>query len=416
MAAGHPEASAYFYSLATYLKAVLDNDRFRSSASATHPACASPSGRPVARDPVDPKKLVASGYDAAAERYVGWSAGDRARERYTDLVQRALPEGACVLDLGCGAGVPTARRLAECFVVTGVDVSRRQVELARRNVPSATFVHADMADLSFPAGSFDAVVAFYSIVHLPREEHAGLLRLVADWLKPGGLFVASMGSSASEGGVQEDWLGVPMYFSHHDARTNRRLVEEAGLCVIRADEVAQDEDGKRVTFLWMVARKDGGTTTQHSTRSGSRRGNRGMRPDGRDHGLLALWAADCAERVLPYFEEEYPGDERPRNAIEAARAWARGEINMGEARTAAFAAHAAARGAGGAPVHAAHAAGHAAATAHVAGHAAHSAGYAVKAASAANPADSDAAARERDWQYHRLPEHLRPVAFPVQND
>jgi len=135
------------------------------------------------------------------------------------------------------------------------------------------------------------------------------------------------------------------------------------------------------------------------------------RLDEQDHRSLALWAADCAEHVLPYFEEKYPGDNRPRNAIEAGRAWVRGEIAMSEARAAAFAAHAAARAADHAAARAAaRAAGHAAATAHVAGHARHAAAYAVTAATAAA-----ATATERDWQYRRLPEHLRPVVFPARN-
>jgi hypothetical protein len=139
------------------------------------------------------------------------------------------------------------------------------------------------------------------------------------------------------------------------------------------------------------------------------------RLDEQDHRSLVLWAADCAEHVLPYFEDKYPKDDRPRQALEAGRAWVRGEIAMSAARAAAFAAHAAARDADHAAARAAaRAAGHAAATAHVAGHARHAAAYAVAAATAAaNPTDAgDATATERDWQYRRLPEHLRPVAFP----
>lgn len=143
-----------------------------------------------------------------------------------------------------------------------------------------------------------------------------------------------------------------------------------------------------------------------------------MRLDERDHRSLVLWATDCAEHVIPYFEEKYPKDDRPRKAIEAGRAWVCGEIGMSEARAAAFAAHAAARNADEAPARAAaRAAAHAAATAHVAGHAAHAADYAVKAAATAVPTDSAAAAaEERDRQYQRLPEHLRPVAFPVRSN
>jgi hypothetical protein len=114
----------------------------------------------------------------------------------------------------------------------------------------------------------------------------------------------------------------------------------------------------------------------------------------RDHRSVVLWATDCAERVLPYFEEKYPDDSRPRKAVEAGRAWVRGEIAMSEARAAAFAAHAAAHTADQAS---ARAAARAAAPAHVAGHARHSATY------AAVPTDADAAtAKERDWQYRHL--------------
>ena len=129
----------------------------------------------------------------------------------------------------------------------------------------------------------------------------------------------------------------------------------------------------------------------------------------RDHRSLVLWATDCAEHVLPYFEGKYPKDDRLRGAVEAGRAWARGEIAMSEARAAALAAHAAARSAG-----------HAAATAHVASHAAHAANYALTAArspDAAVPTESAAAsARERDWQYRRLLKYLRPVAFPARGN
>ena len=136
-----------------------------------------------------------------------------------------------------------------------------------------------------------------------------------------------------------------------------------------------------------------------------------MKLDRRDHSSLALWAADCARWALSYFEGERPGDDRPRRAIEAGRAWARGEIKVGEARAAAIAAHSAARPAAR---YAARAAGHAAATAHMAAHARHAASYATRAVAhaAASAAPDDALAGERDLKYRCLPEHLRPAVFP----
>lgn len=130
------------------------------------------------------------------------------------------------------------------------------------------------------------------------------------------------------------------------------------------------------------------------------------RLDGLDQKTLALWAAACAEHALPHFEVKHSADPRPRQAIEAARAWARGEIRMPEARTAAFAAHAAARTCDcPAARAAARAAGHAAGTAHVSGHTRRAAAYAVTAFAAATPLQADvAAASERAWQIARLPD------------
>ena len=131
-----------------------------------------------------------------------------------------------------------------------------------------------------------------------------------------------------------------------------------------------------------------------------------------DQWTLALWAADSAAHVLSLFEEKHAKDDRPRKAIEAVNAWTRGELSVSQARAAAFAAHAAARDCGDAAGRAAaRSAGHAAATAHLAGHARYAAAYAVTASRASDPAHPDAAvATERDWQFRRLPKHLRAVA------
>ena len=104
---------------------------------------------------------------------------------------RELPPDASVLDLGCGAGIPATRWLSERFTVTGVDFSAKQLELARRHAPGATFIRADMTDLSFAPETFDAVVALHSIIHVPRTEHLTLLKNVSRWLKPGGAFLAT---------------------------------------------------------------------------------------------------------------------------------------------------------------------------------------------------------------------------------
>jgi hypothetical protein len=135
-----------------------------------------------------------------------------------------------------------------------------------------------------------------------------------------------------------------------------------------------------------------------------------------DHRLLALWAATCAEHVLPLFEAARPSDGRPRHAIEQARAWARGEIRMTESRAAAGHANAAARDLRGAPRFAAYAAAQAAAVAHVAAHELGAAAYAIKAvrAAASAGAGDEAGRRECRWQREHLPPPIRDLVLDDQ--
>ena len=135
-----------------------------------------------------------------------------------------------------------------------------------------------------------------------------------------------------------------------------------------------------------------------------------------DHHLLAVWAADCAEHVLHYFEREQPGDERPRRAIDLARIWARGEIAMTPARTAGGHAMGAARSLLGPAREAAFAAGQAGVVAHVAAHELGAAAYAIRAVrAAASASDRDAAGRrECEWQRAQLPSQIRDLVLDDQ--
>jgi len=204
----------------------------------------------------DPRKAtVQAGYDELAPRFGDWMArveGDP-WERFLEQLADHLEPGARVLDLGCGNGQKTAR-LAGRFDVTGVDLSEEQLRLARTEVPGATFVQADFAELDFPTKSFDAVTAFYSISHVPREEHRSLFAEIARWLRPGGLFLASLSASGTSDWTDE-WLGVEMFFSGHDADTNRRLLRELDFELLIDDEVTMREPENDATFLWVLARK-----------------------------------------------------------------------------------------------------------------------------------------------------------------
>lgn len=198
--------------------------------------------------------LVAAGYDAMADTWEAWSAevSDDPRAQWLDRLVSQLPDGARVVELGCGNGTAETRRLAERFTLTGVDLSVEQLRRARERVPRATFVHADLTDVAFAEGSVDAVCAFYVLNHVPRELLPELFERVRTWLRPGGLFLATLGASDLES-WEGDWLGVPMFFSGHDPSRNRELLRRFEL--IDDEVVTIREPEGHVSFHWILARR-----------------------------------------------------------------------------------------------------------------------------------------------------------------
>ena len=203
----------------------------------------------------DPRTgLVGAGYDAMADTWESWSSAvtdDPRHEWLAKLVDR-LPDGAQVVELGCGNGTDETRELARRFRLTGVDLSGEQLRRARGRVPEASFVQADLTSVEFGEASIDAVCAFYALNHVPRDLLPDLFARVHTWLRPGGLFLATLGASDIEN-WQGEWLGVPMYFSGYDPDHNRALLASFELV---ADEVVTiTEPEGAVTFHWVLARR-----------------------------------------------------------------------------------------------------------------------------------------------------------------
>jgi SAM-dependent methyltransferase len=193
----------------------------------------------------DPKTLVRTGYDALSVRYDETFASTTKYASWLGAVISSLPQAAAVVDLGCGNGVPVLRDLvAAGHRVTGVDFSAVQAMRARQLVPAATVLESDLTAVRFSPASLDAVFAFYSIVHIPLAEQPALLHRIAGWLRPGGVFAATLGFE-SWTGVDKDWLGggTPMWWSHADAATNRRWLLDTGLTIEREKFLAEGDSG-----------------------------------------------------------------------------------------------------------------------------------------------------------------------------
>jgi cyclopropane fatty-acyl-phospholipid synthase-like methyltransferase len=165
-----------------------------------------------------------------------------------------LEDGARILELGCGAGVPDTLLLAERFRVTGVDISEEQIARARANVPDAGFIRADFTALELEPDQFDAVAAFYSFNHVPRDLLAGLFENIHSWLVPGGLLLAAFGTSDTEAWTG-DWLGTTMFFSSFPPGTTRRMLSDAGFELLQDELAPMREPEGEVPFHWVLARR-----------------------------------------------------------------------------------------------------------------------------------------------------------------
>ncbi|KAJ3577710.1 hypothetical protein NPX13_g2853 [Xylaria arbuscula] len=221
------------------------------------------------------KDRLKASYDAVASTYNEWTIPhsqqrikylDKALE-YLDLKSDPEKKSPTFLELGCGCGLPITKKLLETHPSAKVianDLSTTQISIAKENLISGPedevakrleLIPGDMSALTFPNESLDLVVAFYSIIHLPRVEQTALLGRIAQWLKPGGYFVANFSAEEAEAIVMDKWLEDKdwMFWSGWGQAKTLETMKEAGL-EVRVASVDKDVvDG--VSFLWTVANR-----------------------------------------------------------------------------------------------------------------------------------------------------------------
>ncbi|MFO7796183.1 MAG: class I SAM-dependent methyltransferase [Promethearchaeati archaeon] len=175
-------------------------------------------------------KIVEEGYNKIAESYYN----HRNLEKFNGELESfslLIPENAKVLDVGCGAGIPTAKFLVKKgFDVTGIDISERMIDLARENVPNGKFLKMDINNLDFPEESFDGIISVYTLFHIPKENHFKIFQNFYSLLKPEGVIMINTGISESESFSR--FFGVKMFWSNHNPDKTLALVKDAGFSVL----------------------------------------------------------------------------------------------------------------------------------------------------------------------------------------
>lgn len=237
----------------------------------------------------DPKHQIdiAAGYDKIAANYLAWAhSRPNSMSHRLELLERLFThlrpvpaDGTeqiephrelSILELGCGAGEPITLALAANPAVSSVianDISATQLQMLgdrlasirshdEPGTPKVELVHKDMMELDFEADSLDAVLAFYSLIHLAQDEQTELISRVQRWLKAGqGYLLACFGATETPGVTNDDWLGMKSFWSSHGVEKSLEIVRSAGFEVVHQELTDDPEDAP---FLWVVARKVSG--------------------------------------------------------------------------------------------------------------------------------------------------------------
>lgn len=232
----------------------------------------------------DSKRLVAAGYDKIAANYLAWAhSRPKSMSHRLELLERLYAplspvqsdgteqgeshRGLDILELGCGAGEPITLALAANPAVSSVianDISSTQLQMlgdrlaaieaqGEPSAPKVELVHKDMMELDFEADSLDAVLAFYSVIHLPQAEQTELISRARRWLRAGhGCLLACFGAKETPGVTNDDWLGMKSFWSSHGVDKSLEIVQSRGFEVIHQELADDPEDAP---FLWVIARK-----------------------------------------------------------------------------------------------------------------------------------------------------------------
>lgn len=176
------------------------------------------------------EEIVRRGYDKIAGEYQAKRHifdNRKLLNKFSDY----LPKNAIILDAGCGAGEPCANTLIQRgFEIVGVDFSKSMLKMAKKNVLEAYLVNGDMTSIGFRDDTFNGLIAFYSIIHVPREMHFPLFQSFHRILKPNAIMLICIGPDKWEG--VDEYFGIKMFWSHFSSEKSLKILEKAGIEII----------------------------------------------------------------------------------------------------------------------------------------------------------------------------------------
>jgi 2-polyprenyl-3-methyl-5-hydroxy-6-metoxy-1,4-benzoquinol methylase len=202
--------------------------------------------KPANNPAIHYKELVRDNYDQCVTEYS--KARSVTPNTEVEILIQNLQKRSRILDIGCGNGSPNCVALSRYFRVTGIDISKKQIENAKKNVPDGDFFCQDVMQQIFNQSRFDAVISFYTIFHIPKEEHNKLFTRIYNWLKPSGYFITTLGNEDEETYTEDNFFGTTMYWSHFGKEQYRSMLLKIGVKILDDNNSAHgytDESGRK---------------------------------------------------------------------------------------------------------------------------------------------------------------------------
>jgi ubiquinone/menaquinone biosynthesis C-methylase UbiE len=209
---------------------------------------------------MDKKEIVRIGYNNVAQKLVDTFGIDKTGKDQREFLSEFISKLATrdrILDAGCGYGA-YSKILSENFEVIGVDISEKQIELAKQNAQKAKFFSQDMTNLTFPDEFFGGILSYYAIIHIPREEHDVLLRNFYRMLKKGGIVLLTFQSTDVLESYNENFFGTKtkMFWSGFDKATNLKMLKNIGFKIIWSKLVLESPKWGDHSHLFVMAEKE----------------------------------------------------------------------------------------------------------------------------------------------------------------
>jgi len=198
---------------------------------------------------MDKKRIVREGYNQIDKKYLEKILSNLEEMSYLQEFISLIKKKGKVLDAGCGGGLPYTKYLSDYFEVFGVDISEVQIELAKKNVPNAQFYIKDMTELDFPEHTFVGILASYSIIHVPREEHYDLFVNFHRMLKSKGIALFTLHSTDDPGSIEDDFFEATMFWNGFDKDKYLKMLKEIGFEIIWSKLVGDSLSDSKHLFV-----------------------------------------------------------------------------------------------------------------------------------------------------------------------